>query len=1069
MEPAPHATGLDRVAHALHLHRDERRPFALLFLQLFLGSALFVLGRTVRDTLLLSRWPISALPWLFVAFGVASGLTVVVYTRVADRLPRAGLFAGTTALASLLYLGTFAGAKLSASFVYPLFWVGSEVVANLLVVQLWTIANELFDARAGRRIFPTVAAARVLAIIVVGLLSGVAVRRLGTEQLLLVLVGIAGAMALVARAISRTALPSSAPVATTRRRSARPPAVLSDGYVRALALFLLLLFASLTIGDYLFKAVARATYQEDALAQFFALFYAGTGGASLLLQLFVTERVLRRFGVGTGVGILPAVFGAAAGALVGLPHLAVATAMKFADNGLQFTLHETSLQSLYGPFAPEIRARTRALLDAVVKPAAYGVGGLVLALLASRVPIGALAALAALGSLGALAAAGLVRARYVRALEQRLGTRGASTAWMLDADQRRLFAKILERGEPRTAIPALEALHQDPGPELKAIIGRLAEHPDPGLRAAALRRLGLVPGTDPALVLPSLRAPDPAVRAAALEALAALDGARSVAQFAAAFDDPDEHVRVVAVGGAIRAGGVAGAMEAVPALTRLMASAERARRIEAARVLGVIGAEAARVLSRLLDDPSPEVRRAALAATTAAPDPDRVPHLLTALLDRSTKDAAAAALAAVGPAAVPALEAALADPATPQRLRLALPRILQRIPHREAVRVLRLHLSDPDGHVRSRVLAALVGLRERLGAPPEPSALVERLVRRELSEAARLAASVMALPEAQRTGLVRVAAELRLRRAAIRALHALALRFDPPALRLARAGLDRPARRSSALEIVDALAPPSIRPELLRLLEASPDVERVAKLYDGPRPAPKEWLIAESAHPNPVFAAIALQAIGRGGAREHEALLRERLSSPEPLVREAALQALRRVAPELAVQEAVRMGQDPDRSVRRSVARSSEGVVHGALERVLLLKSTPLFSKLPVEELAPLARAAEERSARAGETICAEGELGDELFVILHGRVEVFHEGQRLSELGPGEAFGELSVLDAEPRSATVKALEPTELLAIGSDEFYEVLREQGELAEGIIRLLTTRLREANAPRGNGR
>jgi CRP-like cAMP-binding protein len=67
-----------------------------------------------------------------------------------------------------------------------------------------------------------------------------------------------------------------------------------------------------------------------------------------------------------------------------------------------------------------------------------------------------------------------------------------------------------------------------------------------------------------------------------------------------------------------------------------------------------------------------------------------------------------------------------------------------------------------------------------------------------------------------------------------------------------------------------------------------------------------------------------------------------------------------------------------------------------------------------------------------------------------------------LAVLGAREAFGEMAVLDTTPRSATVEALEDTEFLAVGSEEFYKVLREQGELAEAVIKMLSARLRKAN-------
>ena len=133
------------------------------------------------------------------------------------------------------------------------------------------------------------------------------------------------------------------------------------------------------------------------------------------------------------------------------------------------------------------------------------------------------------------------------------------------------------------------------------------------------------------------------------------------------------------------------------------------------------------------------------------------------------------------------------------------------------------------------------------------------------------------------------------------------------------------------------------------------------------------------------------------------------------------------------------------------------------LEKVLVLKSAPLFSRVPAEDLASLARMAESRIIAPGQRIVAEGEPGDELYLLVHGRVAVTRGGHRITTLGPGESFGEISVLDDGPRTATVVAEEQSEVLAIASEDFYEILREQSEIAEGVIRILVKRLRDADA------
>jgi CRP-like cAMP-binding protein len=80
--------------------------------------------------------------------------------------------------------------------------------------------------------------------------------------------------------------------------------------------------------------------------------------------------------------------------------------------------------------------------------------------------------------------------------------------------------------------------------------------------------------------------------------------------------------------------------------------------------------------------------------------------------------------------------------------------------------------------------------------------------------------------------------------------------------------------------------------------------------------------------------------------------------------------------------------------------------------------------------------------------------------------VGILRGDQQVAVLGPGEAFGEMAVLQGEPRSASATALEDTEVLWVGSEEFYEILHEQVEIAEGVIRMLSGRLREATAELG---
>ncbi|GAC1559228.1 MAG: hypothetical protein NVS2B9_20920 [Myxococcales bacterium] len=129
------------------------------------------------------------------------------------------------------------------------------------------------------------------------------------------------------------------------------------------------------------------------------------------------------------------------------------------------------------------------------------------------------------------------------------------------------------------------------------------------------------------------------------------------------------------------------------------------------------------------------------------------------------------------------------------------------------------------------------------------------------------------------------------------------------------------------------------------------------------------------------------------------------------------------------------------------------------VEKVLFLKSIDLFRALPSEELAQIAEIAEEQPLAKGDPVFGEGEPGDALYLIVEGRVKVHRGDRQLLQLGLRDVFGEMAVLDSEPRSASVTVIEDAVLLKIGRDDFRDILSERPEIAMGVMKVLTRRLR----------
>ncbi|MEZ0483122.1 cyclic nucleotide-binding domain-containing protein [Fibrella aquatica] len=149
---------------------------------------------------------------------------------------------------------------------------------------------------------------------------------------------------------------------------------------------------------------------------------------------------------------------------------------------------------------------------------------------------------------------------------------------------------------------------------------------------------------------------------------------------------------------------------------------------------------------------------------------------------------------------------------------------------------------------------------------------------------------------------------------------------------------------------------------------------------------------------------------------------------------------------------------DSSQAMHHSTTTASTSTI----ERVFLLKSTSLFADTPANVLGSIAPIMNEVSFADGQEIVRKGDLGTSLFVIFDGRVGIYNGQQLLAEMSKGDVFGELALLDAEPRSATVIAHGDVLLFRIDQDDFYDLMEERDELLRNIIRLLSRRIRTLN-------
>jgi hypothetical protein len=235
-------------------------------------------------------------------------------------------------------------------------------------------------------------------------------------------------------------------------------------------------------------------------------------------------------------------------------------------------------------------------------------------------------------------------------------------------------------------------------------------------------------------------------------------------------------------------------------------------------------------------------------------------------------------------------------------------------------------------------------------------------------------------------------------------------------------------------------------------------------------PAARARLLEAIDDPEPIVREAAVRALGAKSRLTRE-LLAKILNDPDPIVRHAAVRA---VAGGTTSQELPALDPSILAQTTRGVGRPEMYATLDAnaamsslttIEKMMLIRQVPIFGDLTADDLEELARIVEERRIDTGKELFREGDPGDAVYVIVKGSVVVFTGGQGdrpqrvLSELGAGACIGEMAVLDAAPRSATVRALDRTRTLRVPGEGFKRVMSERPEMSQAIVAELVHRMR----------
>jgi HEAT repeat protein len=617
---------------------------------------------------------------------------------------------------------------------------------------------------------------------------------------------------------------------------------------------------------------------------------------------------------------------------------------------------------------------------------------------------------------------------------------------------------------------ALDRLESIKHESLVTSLQALLSHSDPYVRHDVLLRIERLSLTT---LLPAVRqrvelelsAP---VRGIALRVLVELGASEVVEEVAAYLNHPDPSVKLGAIVGLLRAGGIEGILLAGGTLIELATAPTPHERVLAARALGDVGIPSFyRPLVPLLQDDAPKVRVAALEAAGKLKNAKLWPLVVQSLTDPAVRPAAAAALVSGGDAVLPELRALFSERAQPKYILIRAAQICGRIGGPGARALLEEHVACADTGVRGQVLAALN--RAGYHVHGEGVTRIHSQVTAEIAFAAWLVAALADIGDGPEVALVRSALSYEFQQTHERLFLLLSFIYDPQAILRARDNLMNAAggKRAYALEILDLLVAQDLKPGVFAVLDDLPPAERLQRLstmFPQPRlerAARLRDVVTHSIARHPWVAACALYTLSRVSSPALPEIVRLGLSAPNVLVRETAAW----VEWKLALQTldcsgaAAADGTHIASPWRDRASPAGARTMLSTIEKVLTLKTVSIFARSPDETLVDIAAILEEVDIPEGHTIFEKGDIGSCLYIIADGRVRI-HDGEHtLNELGTGGVFGEMAVLDAAPRVASATALDATRLLRLDQEPLYELMADRIEVVRAIVGVLSGHLR----------
>ena len=1058
-----------KIGRWFNVHDEEIGLFLWTVALLFLVRSSGIFLNNYAETAFLKRYGVEYMPIVNMVNAVVTFFVMGIMTGFMTRLPGARLLSRLFVFCGLSIAGIRAIIPLGIDLIYPALFMLKSQYEVLLALLFWNLANDLFNTRQSKRLFPLITAGGVIGQILGSFATPLVARWLHLDNLLLLYMVTALAGAWAVQAMGRrypTLLFQQKKGAGKKRNSMIEefktvlPLIKSSVLVKILVVLTFMPNVVIPIMNYQFNfAVNEQFATESGLIEFFGYFRGVLNIISLVILLFV-GKLYDRFGLPVALMFHP--FNYMLVFFVFLFRFDALAAMyaRMSSNIIRTTINIPATAVVTGLFPESYRAMIRPFLrGTVVRIGLFLGSGLIL--ISDTLFHPRYLSLVALPFVCAWVIAPFVlKRRYADILlglvsDERIDFRSLDAAALghvfqdnqarkgliqkfqsASGENRLWYGRLLES----IAVPDLDAyllgaLEKEGDLQTRiGLIGLLTDRAGPAAAQAFSERIeDSAPEVAAAMVAAGHRI-SPEVFAdfnrAVLESSLPLDIQASATGSLFAVDA--DHYGPIIEGwllsddreerkAGIRAAGVCGDARFVDLLKGMMATSDDAALLlilESFRTITVGGLNPL-VVARLWD-PDPQMRQAVLELYRIV-DEASLKNVIPMLGDDDTRVAELAR----------------------EKIRTA--------GYQNSLRLVK-SLSLPQKKVRE-------ALFDLLGDMAIKDLDVFRFIRDQARICFHLTAqarSIRQLPESDLQQLLAFHLDERVWFALQTAIRVLAAQEGSGRMHKISRGIfsDDQRQRANSLEAMDDILDNSIVKLLMPLLE---DMDADERINAGRRLFPD---IGKGLTSDELFESL-LQSRNWTTQVLTLALIRESGASiPDPGQIDALLEHPNLHVSQLAGEL---MGNRPDRPSEQEKAMATTNPIP-LTDKILHLRNIEIFGDLSINELAAVASVTEEAAFDAGQPVFNEGERGDTLYLVLDGDVSVIKDCDTKKEIeldviGAGDYFGEMALFGDETRSATIRVKKPSRFLTLRKQELQEIVREYPQIALHVCRVLSIRLR----------